>query len=262
MWAFQSQTTVGTHKDSLSEDILHHVQQENPTVEVIYTSTIYNRALLLLEALVLTISSKTLKDFGMPSPVCVSNSTNRELLRETNYCVDNLNTYIADNEPLLILDQKHAYDTILHRILSQSGGFPFLDSLGGTGKTFLINLLLAKVRSHRKIALADASSGIVATLLNGGRTAHSTLKLSLTFHTMIPRCNINKGSGIATVSERCHLVVWHECTMLHKRAFEAFDRTLQDIRGNNTLFGGVTLVIAGDFRQTLPVIQEVHQQMN
>ena len=50
----------------------------------------------------------------------------------------------------------------------------FLDVLGGTGKTFLINLLLAKVTFDKKIALAVASSGIAATLLEGGRTAHST----------------------------------------------------------------------------------------
>ena len=42
--------------------------------------------------------------------------------------------------------------------------------------------------------------------------------------------------------------------MSRKRAFEASDKTLQDIRGNNTIFGGVPLVIAADFRQTLPVI--------
>ena len=197
----------------------------------------------------------------MPSPVCVSNSTNQEFLRETNYCVDTLNTYIADNEPLLIPDQKHAYDTILHRIVSQSRGFLFLDAPGGTGKTFLINLLLAKVRSQRKIALAVASSGIAATLLNGGRTAHSTFKLPLNLsHDDTPVCNIKKGSRIATVLERCHLIVWDECIMSHKRAFEALDRTLQDIHDNNTLFGGVTLVIAGDFR-FCQSSQEVLQQM-
>ena len=148
-WISNPKRLWETHKDSLSEDILHHVQQENPTVEVIYTSTIYNRALLLLEELVLSISRKALNDFGMPSSVCVSNTTNQELLRETNYCLDTLNTYIADSEPLLISNQKHAYDTILHRIVSQSGGFLFLGAPGGTGKTFLINLLLAKVRSQR-----------------------------------------------------------------------------------------------------------------
>ena len=75
-WISNPKQLWETHKDSLSEDILHHVQQENPTVEVIYTSTIYNRALLLLEELVLSISRKALNDFGMLSSVCVSNTTN------------------------------------------------------------------------------------------------------------------------------------------------------------------------------------------
>ena len=42
----------------------------------------------------------------------------------------------------------------------------FLDALGGTGKTFLINVLLTKVRfDKKKNALAVATSGIAATLL-------------------------------------------------------------------------------------------------
>ncbi|KAK7097308.1 hypothetical protein V1264_004308 [Littorina saxatilis] len=42
--------------------------------------------------------------------------------------------------------------------------------------------------------------------------------------------------------------------MSHRATFEALDRTLQDLRKNDTLMGGVTIVLAGDFRQTLPVI--------
>lgn len=59
------------------------------------------------------------------------------------------------------------------------GGFFFLDAPGGTGKTFLISLILAEIRSNNGIALAVASSGIAATLLDGGRTAHSVFKLPL-----------------------------------------------------------------------------------
>ena len=55
----------------------------------------------------------------------------------------------------------------------------FLDAPGGTGKIFLLNLLLAKIRMRRSIAIAVAFSGIAATLLDGGRTAHSSLKLTL-----------------------------------------------------------------------------------
>ena len=49
----------------------------------------------------------------------------------------------------------------------------------GTGKTFLINLILAKMRSEGKVALATVSRGIAATLLTGGRTLHSTFKIPL-----------------------------------------------------------------------------------
>lgn len=67
----------------------------------------------------------------------------------------------------------------LQTVQNEAGGLYFLDALGGTGKTFVISLILAAIRSQGKIALALASSGIAATLLDGGRTAHSALKLPL-----------------------------------------------------------------------------------
>ena len=135
------------------------------------------------------------------------------------------------------------------------GGVNFLDAPGGTGKTYLLNLLLAKVRQEGDIALAVASSGIAATLLDGGKTAHSTFKLPLNIASCdMPTCNINKGTFRAELLRRCRLIVWDECTMSHKRMFEAVDRTLKDIRGSNQLMGGMLVVLAGDFRQTLPVI--------
>ncbi|XP_074109278.1 ATP-dependent DNA helicase PIF1-like [Cotesia typhae] len=42
--------------------------------------------------------------------------------------------------------------------------------------------------------------------------------------------------------------------MAHKRALEALDRTLKDLRSNQSLLGGTIILLAGDFRQTLPVI--------
>lgn len=111
-----------------------------------------------------------------------------------------------------------------------------------------MNLLLANIRSKGEIALAVASSGIAATLLHGGRTVHSTFKLSV-------GCNISKSSGLARLLQKCKLIIWDECSMSHKSALEAINISLQDIRGNNKLMGGITMLLAGDFRQTLPVIQ-------
>ena len=108
-----------------------------------------------------------------------------------------------------MIDQRAAYNAILDRIKRKAGGILFLDAPGGTGKTFVINLLLAKIRQQSKIAIAVASSGIAATLLHGGRTAHSTLKLPLNLtHCEAPFCNISKGSGEAKVLQECELIVW------------------------------------------------------
>ena len=43
--------------------------------------------------------------------------------------------------------------------------------------------------------------------------------------------------------------------MNNKYCFEALDKTLQDLRNNfEHPFGGMTVVLGGDFRQILPVI--------
>lgn len=58
----------------------------------------------------------------------------------------------------------------------------FFDAPGGVEKTFLIKLILSKLRSEGKIALAAATSEIVATLLPDGKTAHSLLKIPIDWH--------------------------------------------------------------------------------
>ena len=111
------------------------------------------------------------------------------------------------------------------------------------------------MRLQGYIALATASSGIAATLLAGGRTAHSTFRLPLDLVVNeTPICSIRKNSSEGELMKTARLIVIDECSMLHKRAFEAIDRMLQDLRDNNKVFGGVTLLIAGDFRQCLPVV--------
>ncbi|XP_075444603.1 uncharacterized protein LOC142488115 [Ascaphus truei] len=117
----------------------------------------------------------------------------------------------------------------------------------GTGKTFLINLLLAEIRMEKNIALAIASSGIAATLMDGGRTVHSALKLPLNIaNEENPTCNITKTSGQARVLQTCKLIVWDECTMAHKKSLEALDRTLKDLRNNQDIMGGAVILLAGE----------------
>ena len=48
-------------------------------------------------------------------------------------------------------------------------------------------------------------------------------------------------------------VDWDECTMSHKGALEAVDRMLRDLRQADRFKGSITLLLSGDFCQTLPV---------
>lgn len=244
------------YQDYMTEDILYRVRRatNNPLLD--YTQEMYNEALILIEDLCLTIANKALGQLGMETPNrSVQDIFNQEMQRELAYDINQLNTFVQSNIPKLNNEQKHAYDIIMNAANNENGGLYFLDAPGGTGKTCLISLLLATIRSHGKIALALASSGIAATILDGGRTAHSALKLPLNIQVNEnPTCNISKTSAMAKVLQRCAIIVWDECPMAHKKSFEALHRTMKDLRGNSQLFGGALILLAGDFRQTLPVI--------
>nr|GEV87253.1 ATP-dependent DNA helicase PIF1-like [Tanacetum cinerariifolium] len=65
---------------------------------------------------------------------------------------------------------------------------------------------------------------------------------------------------LAELMQQVQLIIWDEAPMTQKYAFEALDKTLRDILGyknpqkRNQLFGGLTVLLGGDFRQILLVI--------
>jgi len=63
---------------------------------------------------------------------------------------------------------------------TEHGGLFFVDGPGGTGKTYLYKALLATIRSEKKIVVATSISGVAASIMHGGRTAHSRFKIPLT----------------------------------------------------------------------------------
>ena len=137
---------------------------------------------------------------------------------------------------MLSSDQRHAFERLSQLAQTPTRNIIFLDAPGGTGKTFLLNLFLAHIRAHRQIAIAVASSGIAATLLTGGKTVHSTFKLPLDLNNIEnPTCNISKRTSRAELLRRAKVIVWDECTMSHKNAFEALNTTVQDLLNNDLL---------------------------
>ncbi|XP_070013986.1 uncharacterized protein [Nicotiana sylvestris] len=104
-------------------------------------------------------------------------------VKETNDCHFERNIIVREEDLLLErklnTEQRKAYVTILNRIFSNKSGAFFIDRPGGTGKTFLYRALLSTVQSKGFVALAKASSGVAASILPGGRTAHSRFKFSV-----------------------------------------------------------------------------------
>ncbi|XP_057452082.1 uncharacterized protein LOC130743879 [Lotus japonicus] len=117
------------------------------------------------------------------------------------------------------------------------------------------------VRAQGLIVLNVASSGIASLLLPGGRTAHSRFSIPISIKET-STCNVPQGSLKAELLEKTSLIIWDEAPMLNRFCFEALDRTLNDIMKSHTNvqsgmpFGGKVVVLEGDFRQILSVIQK------
>lgn len=112
---------------------------------------------------------------------------------------------------------------------------------------------MAKVRSLGEIAIATATSGIAASIMLGGRTAHSRFRIPIKLGDN-SICNFTKQSGTAVLLKTASLIIWDEVALTRRQAVETLDRSLQDIMGCIEPFGGKIMVFGGDFRQVLPVV--------
>lgn len=126
---------------------------------------------------------------------------------------------------------------------------------GGVGKTFVINCLLGVLALENKVTIVVASTGIAATLLFRGRTAHSVFKIPLDIDDN-STCGIPMEHEFARIIEMCALLVWDEIACVDRYCVESVDRLFRHIKDKpDTPFGGVTVLLSGDLRQ-LPAIVE------
>ena len=162
-------------------------------------------------------------------------------------------------------EQWNAYSTALHAAKSAMQRGPdalpdnvnravFLYASGGAGKTFTLNLLLKHVRALGGCAVACASTGIAGGLLDRGRTFHSTMRPSdpTLWDSFL---NATKSSEVGRRLLSAHVIVIDEATMLHNHLLHALDRTMRLFRERDEPFGGCAVVLAGDWRQCLPVTE-------
>nr|GEW51105.1 DNA helicase [Tanacetum cinerariifolium] len=86
-----------------------------------------------------------------------------------------------------------------------------------------------------------------------GRITHFRFKLPLEL-TGESVCHAKKHSQLGNFLVETNHIIWNEAPMNDRRCFKALDRTLRDLmNARETLFGGKTVVLVGDFRHTLLV---------
>jgi hypothetical protein len=242
------------YRQYICDDLRHRLQilgLYHPSDDEIYDYGLYSVDKLLLE------SGHSLQDWpSMPTVQCEweGHNVNTMIAEQLNYDRNSLRLFSDSHHPLLNQDQRDAYDRIIYSVQNRSGGMFMIDGHGGTGKTFLYKVICSKLRSDGAIVLCIASSGIAALLLPGGRTAHSMFKIPIENLSSDSICGISKDSTRAELMRAAQCIVWDEIVPQHRHAVEALDRTLRDLRDCDTAFGGITILIGGDFQQTLPVV--------
>ncbi|QRV79983.1 ATP-dependent DNA helicase PIF1 [Ceratobasidium sp. AG-Ba] len=244
------------YKVHICDDLRHRIVQEGWDIPDITDEKVYDNGLYLLEKIVIKAGS-TMETVKLPKSVgrwAEYEGQGRIFLEQIQ-----LQQAIPEGEPetlvgQLNIQQLDAFNKVYTSAVESHGQTFFLDSPAGTGKTFLYKTLGSKLRSEGHYVICVASSGIASLLLPGGRTSHSRFSIPLKIHET-STCSISKQSHLAQLIHQTKLIVWDEVPMQHRFCAEAFNRTCQDICSKpDQLFGGITVVFGGEFRQILPVI--------
>ncbi|XP_002449443.2 uncharacterized protein LOC8071841 [Sorghum bicolor] len=231
------------HKDALGEDF----SRDNDNTFIVEQMVLRDIRDMLHSM------GKDIRDYGLP-PISDEGPSSVDMMREVtdeqNIPIDQDHLDIFDS---LNKEQREGFDEIIQHVFANKSQVFFVDGPGGTGKTFLYKALLARVRSRGLIAIATATSGIAASILPGGRTAHSRFKIPIKIGDN-SMCSFTKQSGTAELLRRASLIIWDEVAMTKRQCVETLDRSLQDIMECALPFGGKVIVFGGDFRQVLPVV--------
>ena len=179
--------------------------------------------------------------------------------------VEDAEAYIAATvvEPILTgaigitdlnTEQKAAFDAVI------SGESIFITGPGGTGKSFLLQTLYANYKGYsggKKLSVT-AMTGCAALLLGPwAKTLHSWAGIGLgrsPVDSIVSAILMDKHKKKRWVQTDC--LVIDEVSMLTPMLLEYLDTVGRQVRKKDQPFGGIQLVLVGDFYQLPPVSKE------
>lgn len=135
----------------------------------------------------------------------------------------------------------------------EAGHNVLLTGPAGSGKTFLLNKYIAHLKKKKIGVAITASTGIAATHI-GGRTIHSWAGIGIKDHLSARDIqSLTKKAYLKKQFERTEVLVIDEISMLHAHRLDIIDRVCQAFKKNFLPFGGIQIVMSGDFFQLPPI---------
>ena len=201
---------------------------------------------------------KSLASFSLPAPTDDErlevedhyDSTPVLIKDELEFDMEEMRELVRVRRAQFTPEQEEVFSLVIGAVQHELPLQLFLDARGGCGKTFVLNAILAAVRTLQPqgcVALATGTTGIAANLLLLGRTFHSRFKAPLTpvDNQVFP---ITGQSVLTKLLRMSQLLMVDESTMLHKFHLENLDLTLRDVLVDNRPFAGKVAIFSGDWR--------------
>ena len=139
-----------------------------------------------------------------------------------------------------------------------AGHSVFLTGPAGSGKTFVLNQFIKEAKRSGKKVAVTASTGLASTHL-GGNTIHAWSGLGV--HDYIPKYLISDMSKSRREQiTGADILVIDEVSMLHDFRFDYIDQICRAVRDDDTVFGGLQVILSGDFYQLPPVNRDDSKQ--
>ena len=135
----------------------------------------------------------------------------------------------------------------------KAGHNVFLTGSAGAGKTYTLNQYIHYLRARKVPVAMTASTGIAATHMNG-MTIHAWsgigIKDSLDDDELT---RMFERKYLRSQIDKAEILIIDEISMLHARQLDMVNQVLKFFRNTDAAFGGLQVVVAGDFFQLPPV---------
>ncbi len=133
----------------------------------------------------------------------------------------------------------------------QSGQSVLLTGAAGTGKTYVLREFIKRSRTDGKSLAVTATTGLAATHLHG-TTVHSWAGIGV--HDSINKHMLEAiGKTRRELISKADILIIDEISMLHDFRLDMIDEVLRHVREDDSPFGGLQVVLCGDFFQLPPV---------